>query len=191
MIARTLTAIGFALTLAHSPAAASEISFAPSVNKAVNACMDMNTGARTELLQAVQDGFGDWLVWLQASDSTLRMCNASGEGAVYTNAQVAGDLLAGRGAELIGLQAYAASIAPAQVDPAQVAAAVCAAVGSHLDDMSVAATVEDGMGDYLVWLKNAKEELWVCNASADAKLYSFEPVDVPINDYQAVQMRFA
>jgi hypothetical protein len=47
------------------------------------------------------------------------------------------------------------------------------------------------MGDYLVWLKNAEEELWVCNASADAKLYSFEPVDMPVNDFESVELRYA
>jgi hypothetical protein len=47
------------------------------------------------------------------------------------------------------------------------------------------------MGDYLVWLKNAEEELWVCNASGDAKLYSFEPVDMPVNDFESVELRYA
>ena len=51
------------------------------------------------------------------------------------------------------------------------------AIGAYIEDMTIVATVEDGMGDYLVWLKNANEELWLCNASGDAKLYSFEPVD--------------
>ena len=48
--------------------------------------------------------------------------------------------------------------------------------------MTVIATVEDGLGDYLVWLENGQSELWMCNASADAELYAFEPVDYPIND---------
>jgi hypothetical protein len=47
------------------------------------------------------------------------------------------------------------------------------------------------MGDYLVWLKNANEELWVCNASADAKLYGFEPVDMPVNDFEPVELHHA
>ena len=39
--------------------------------------------------------------------------------------------------------------------------------------------------------RDPNEELWVCNASADAKLYGFEPVDMPVNDFESVELRFA
>ena len=71
------------------------------------------------------------------------------------------------------------------------AAALCAAIGSYVEDMQVVATVEDGLGDYLVWLQNADEGFWMCNASSDAKLYDFEPVDMPLNGSGSVETREA
>ena len=38
----------------------------------------------------------------------------------------------------------------------------------------------DGVGDYLVWLKAGEESYYACDASAEAELYAFEPVTVPL-----------
>ena len=113
---------------------------------------------------------------MKDKDGDLWMCNANAEGAVFTNVFMQGDLLKGDGASLIGSQR--ADRRPTR--PAR--RALCAAVGSHIEDMQVVATVDDGLGDYLTWLKNGDDDLWICNASADAKLYDFEPVDLPLND---------
>jgi hypothetical protein len=188
MLPRTLTAIGVALALSQAPAAAAETSFRAGVDRAVNACMGMNAATPTVLVEAVEDGFGDWLVWLKDKRDGLWMCNASGEGAVYANASVRGDLLAGKGADLIGRGREPTTV---RFDPVRTAEAVCAAVGGYVETVQVVGTVEDGMGDYLVWLQNAEEKLWMCNASSDAKLYGFEPVDYPLNDFEPVEIRFA
>jgi hypothetical protein len=58
---------------------------------------------------------------------------------------------------------------------------LCASVGAMMEDMRIVATAPDGMGDYVVWLQTGDESYWVCNASADAKLYVFEPVKYPVN----------
>ena len=190
MFARTLTAVGLMLVLAQAPGDAAEISLGVGLDKAVNACTDMNDYAPTELVESVEDGLGDRLIWLKDKDGDLWMCNASDQGAVYANVLMEGDLLDGHGAELVGEQSGARS-RNVRFNPAETAEAVCSVVGNHIDDVEIIATVEDGLGDYLVWLQNANEELWVCNASAEAKLYSFEPVDMPLNDFQPVDLRNA
>lgn len=187
MFARTMTAIGLALALA-APASADEISLGAGSRTAVNACTGMNDYAPTEVVEVVDDGLGDWLIWVKDKDGDLWMCNASDEGAVYANVLIEGDLLEGIGIDLIS---YSQVGDHSSRRPAATAEAVCAAVGDLIEDLTVTATVSDGLGDYLVWLENANGELWMCNASADAKLYSFEPVDIPINDYVAVELRYA
>jgi hypothetical protein len=191
MFARTLTLIGFALALAQAPAEAAEVSLGVGADTAVNACTDINDYAPTEVVEAVEDGLGDWLVWVEDKDGDLWMCNASEAGAVYANVLMQGDLLAGDGADLIGYRQTGSRASGTWFGPAGTAEAVCASVGNMIDDIHVVATVDDGLGDYLVWLKNGNEDLWVCNASADAKLYSFEPVDMPLNDFRPVETRDA
>ena len=50
-----------------------------------------------------------------------------------------------------------------------------------MEDLEIVATVDDALGDYVVWLKNGDGAYWMCNASADAKLYSFESVQYPLD----------
>jgi hypothetical protein len=54
-----------------------------------------------------------------------------------------------------------------------------------MEDLEIVATVDDALGDYLVWLQNGDDAYWMCNASADAKLYSFEPVQYPLDGSEA------
>ena len=94
-----------------------------------------------------------------------------------------GDLLKGEGAQLIGFSRP--TVADRQRTPAPPGQGRRVALRGRrrdIEDMQVVATVEDGLGDYVTWLKNANDELWICNASGDAKLYGFEPVDQPLND---------
>jgi hypothetical protein len=189
MLIRTLIAAGLSLAFAHAPAAAVELTPA-GVEKADQACVSMNEYGPVETVKTVEDGLGDYLIWVKDKDGDLWMCNANGEGAVFTNVLMQGDLLKGDGAALLGVERAADDTIPGY-EPAVVAEALCTSVGHYIEEMQVVTTVSDGMGDYLTWLKNANDELWVCNASAGAKLYSFEPVDVPVNDCEAVELRDA
>jgi hypothetical protein len=143
---------------------------------ATTACADHNAYGPVEKAEAVSDGVGDWLVWVQDRDGDLWICNASSAGAVYANALLQGDLLNGVGGDFV------VGTAPARdgADPADQAAKLCAAVGDVIEDMDIVATVADGMGDFLVWLKNADDALWMCNASGDSKLYALEKVGAPL-----------
>jgi hypothetical protein len=193
MSARILAAAGLALVLTQAPAFAGEPNVETGAATAVAACQTFNTAGPVELVGAVEDGLGDFVVWSKDANGDLWLCNANSEGAVFVNTKIVGDLISGDGAALIGFQAASNSgrnLIP-QANPADVATALCAAVGGYIEDMQVVATVEDGLGDYLVWLKNADEALWMCNASADAKLYDFEPVDLPLNGVEAAETRTA
>ena len=189
MFTRILIAAGLSLAFAQGPAAAAERA-ANGVEKAGEACTAMNEYGPVETVKTVEDGLGDFLIWVKDKDGDLWMCNANGEGAVFTNVLMQGDLLKGDGAAFLGVE-RASDGAVAGYEPAVVAEALCAAIGSHIEEMEVVVTVSDGMGDYLTWLKNANDELWVCNASAEAKLYGFEPVDLPVNDFEPVELRDA
>jgi len=192
-----LATAGLALILANAPAFAGERNTGrdvdPGMAKAVSACTALNGYAPVETAATVPDGMGDWLVWLKDKDGDVWLCNASSAGAVFANTMMQGDLLAGDGGTLVNVQPASSSTnaRPLRQNPADTAAALCAAVGSYIEDMQIVATVEDGLGDYLVWLQNGDEAYWLCNASADTKLYDFEPVDTPLNDFQAVETRSA
>jgi len=176
MFTRLFSAAGFAFALMQAPALATEI--APDgKDKAVQACQAMNQYGPVTVQKTVEDGMGDWIVWVKDKDQDLWMCNANSHGAVFTNVLMQGDLLKGDGGRLIGLHPVSNNASGG----AREAQALCAAIGRYIEDMQVVTTVEDGLGDYVTWLKNGENQLWVCNASGDAKLYDFEPVDLPLN----------
>jgi hypothetical protein len=181
MFARILTAAGLFL-IVHVPAGAAE--FTPDgVEKAIAACQALNTYGPVEVIKTTDDGLGDLLIWIKDKDGDLWMCDANVSGAVFTNVMMEGDLLKGDGAQVVGLQTIANTTSGAA--PADVAAAVCMGVGNIIEPMQVVVTVEDGLGDYVTWMKNASEQLWLCNSSGDAKIYGFEPVEMPLNDVPA------
>jgi hypothetical protein len=191
MFARTLTAFGLTLILAHAPAKADALGQNTGMDTAARACTALNEYAPTQLVGAVEDGLGDWLVWIEDKDGDLWMCNANSKGAVYANVLMEGDLLKGTGAELIGDQPVSDRNRTRGFDPAATAETLCSTIGNYFEEMQVVATVEDGLGDYLVWLQNANEALWMCNASGAAELYSFEPIDIPLNDANEAELRYA
>jgi hypothetical protein len=188
MFPRTLRAAALLLTIANASAGAVEIT-PDGVEKAKAACTAMNQYGPVEAVKAVEDGMGDWIVWVKDKDADLWMCNASSAGAVFTNVMMQGDLLKGDGAALVGFQPVANRTGGA--NPGQVAETLCATIGSHIEPMQVLVTVEDGMGDYLTWLKNGNDQLWLCNASGEAKLYDFEAIDLPLNDFEPTERRDA
>ena len=55
------------------------------------------------------------------------------------------------------------------------------AVAEQVEDMEIVATVEDGMGDYLVWLQNDDEGLWGLQRLRQANDV-FEAVDYPAEE---------
>lgn len=189
MFTRIITAAALTLTLATA-AGATGIATPDGVEKAKAACSAINEFGPVEVVKTADDGLGDLVVWVKDKDGDLWLCNANAAGAVFTNVLMQGDLLKGDGPALVGFQPVALRSGGAN-NPAAVAEALCASIGNYIEPLQVVVTVEDGMGDYLTWLKNANEELWLCNASGDAKLYDFEAVDLPLNDYQPIELRDA
>ncbi|MGH6922586.1 MAG: hypothetical protein ACRED5_02345 [Propylenella sp.] len=184
-----LRSIAAAITLTAALAASASASAAAekpargisAIQAAVFACMSFNREARSLALTAVEDGIGDWLVWLRDANGGLRLCNASAEGNIYVNAAIRGDVLQGAGERAIEL-APVATPAAATVDPAEKAERVCAAASRKIGGARIVATVGDGVGDYLIWLEDSGGSYWACNASADAKLWVFEPARAPLNN---------
>lgn len=149
---------------------------------AVEACMGFNEYAPVTLVDAVEDGMGDTLVWLEDRDGDLWMCNADADGNVYFNVFMEGDLLEGDGLQLVG---WEQSDLPDthRPDPQLAAEQLCTAVlEEFFEETSISiTTVSDGFGDYLVWLSTDEGGLWACNASADNILFAFEEIDGPLN----------
>ena len=146
---------------------------------AIAVCLSVNQYGPVQAAKAVEDGVGDWIVWVRDKDNDLWLCNASAEGNVYASVLIKGDRLAGRGEEAIALMQVAHT--PSAMPEAEKAERVCAAAGRKVDARRLVATVEDGLGDYVVWLQGNEHTYWLCNASGDAKLYVFEPVRSPIH----------
>jgi len=174
MFTRLFSAAGFAFALMQAPALATEI--APDgKDKAVQACQAMNQYGPVTVQKTVEDGMGDWIVWVKDKDDDLWLCNADKEGDVYANVLLNGDMLDGEGAQLVTDEGSR------HPGPAESAERLCAAVGSFKGELEIVATVDDALGDYLVWLKNNEDAYFMCNASSDDKLYTFESVQYPID----------
>ena len=145
-------------------------------DSAVAACLDFNEYKPANLVDAAEDGLGDWIVWVKDKDGDLWLCNANSGGEVYANVLLNGDLLDGDGTSMLA-DSTAAGDSARRTAPSR----LCTTVGDYMEDLEIVATVDDALGDYLVWLKNGDGAYWMCNASSDAKLYSFESVQYPID----------
>jgi hypothetical protein len=186
MFNRIFIAAGLAFLATNAPASAGTI-VPDGAHKAAAACEAMNAFGPTRVVANIDDGLGDRIVWIKDRDGDVWMCSASARGAVFANTMMKGDLLKGSGDALLGIH----TVADSAHGGAAEAQALCTAVGSHLEQMQVITTVEDGLGDYITWLKNADDQLWVCNASRTAKLYDFEAVDLPLNGVAPAELRSA
>jgi hypothetical protein len=174
-MSKLLIAAAALWTLAAAPAAMASEDWQPKGrDSAVAACIDFNGYKPAKLDAAVEDGLGDWIVWVKDKDDDLWLCNANEEGEVYANVLLNGDLLSGDGASMITEDISRAG-------PATKAEKLCAAVGGYMEDLEIVATVDDALGDYVVWLKNGEDSYWMCNASADSKLYTFEAVEYTLD----------
>lgn len=178
----TAAAVIAAGLLSANVAQAHDRSDARNQEAAAAACMDFNQYAPVTVVEMVDDGLGDTLVWLEDRDGDLWMCNADADGNVYFNVFMEGDLLEGEGLELVGWQ-EASFPGSDQADPGLAAERLCLAVlEEFLEETSTSTTtVSDGLGDYLVWLSTDEGSLWACNASADNVLYAFEEIVGPID----------
>lgn len=156
---------------------------------AIEACADHNLYGPVMLVEAVEDGLGDMLVWLEDRDGDLWLCNADPDGNVYLNVLIDGDLLEGEGYELVSWGANQPSFGQ-RPNPRFAAERLCTAVLEEYFDLTSiwATTVADGLGDYLVWLEADEGSLWACNTSADNTLYVFERVDAPIDHFDGGPM---
>ncbi len=163
-----ITAAAF-LALAFSPSLAS--AGQGSEDLAIGVCSDFNEYGPVELIGVNDDGMGDYMVWLEDVDGYLWGCNVSEDGDIYANVPMGLDLLEGEGAGLINVSAGR--------NPARVVENFCAEIAEN--DVEVVASVEDGFGDYLVWLDNGDQTFTMCNASLAGELYAFETVDMPLN----------
>ena len=170
-----------AIAAVSTPAAAASWQSAEGEAAAVEACKGFNDYGPAELVTVVDDGMGDFLVWLEDVDGDLWACNASAGGDIYANALVIDDLLGGEGVEMVHLVGGSPSR-----NPAKPAENLCVALTG--EPARVVASVEDGLGDWLVWLTVDDGETFVmCNASSDGVLYAFEDVSLPINDLPVVE----
>jgi hypothetical protein len=148
---------------------------------AIKACSTVNPKQPVDVLNAVDDGtgIGFSLVWMKDADGNLWMCDADSQGNVYTYTILTGDLLAGTGPELIGLQP--ASNGTLDGDPKTIAEKVCVA---HLEGGGkVLVSAPDGLDSdpgFIVFVQDTAGGFHLCNATGDAMIWAFEPVGDPI-----------
>ncbi|MEO1200483.1 MAG: hypothetical protein AAFX39_14845 [Pseudomonadota bacterium] len=145
---------------------------------AASACLVINEYQPTEIVAMAEDGMGDYIVWLSDRDGDLWACNANAQGDIYTYDLIVGDLFEGEGVAMLMDAGYQQINLAAQTSPQEVANTICALPLGN--EGEIIASVPDGMGDYLVWLIDGSEQLWMCNASARAEVYTYTPVDVPL-----------
>ena len=169
------------LALAFSPVVSATANAGAS-DVAIEACSNFNEYGPVEVMAAVDDGMGDTLVWLTDADEDLWACNASGEGDIFANVMVDDDLLEGEGPAMVQL----VSGNPSR-HPELQAGRLCLAVAEE-QNVEIVASVEDGLGDYMVWLEvDGGESYIMCNASSDGALYAFETVAMPLNDGPVIE----
>ncbi len=165
---------------ASTPSAATEpTTEAAARQAAADACLAFNEYRPGQVTQVAGDGLGDWIVWVRDKDNDLWLCNASSEGNVFANSMIRGDLLHGKGEQALALMSVAHT--PSRNAGAEAAERLCAAGGRKVGATAIVRTVEDGTGDYIVWLKANDESYWLCNASAKAELYVFQHVGSALN----------
>ena len=100
---------------------------------------------------------------------------------LYAAADAAGWNLGGWGLAAVG--AVLGIVATAWGKVKDVCWRVIGLAVTDADDAEVVGSVEDALGDYLVWIEAFDGELSLCNASAIGEVYAFEPVDMPLNPW--------
>lgn len=134
---------------------------------ATSACVAFNPGA--DVIKTVEDGVGDYLVWVHMPNADMIACNANANGEVFANVITGHDLLGGAGAAFV-------EVVSASNDPALSAETAC---GQARPQADVYTSAPDGLGDYLVWMEEG-EGIVLCNASAEGEIYILEEVGAPL-----------
>lgn len=166
-----ITAAAF-LALAFAPSLASAGNSTGNSNLAVDTCSAFNEYGPVELVGVNDDGMGDYMVWLEDADGYLWGCNVSEEGDIYANVPMGYDILEGEGAQIIQVGLVR--------NPERAVEKFCTDLAEG--SVEVVSTIEDGFGDYLVWLDAGDGSFIMCNASLNGELYAFETVSMPINE---------
>jgi len=148
---------------------------------AIKACSTVNPSQPVKVVNAVDDGsgIGFSLVWLNDKDGNLWMCDADASGNVYSYSIVTSDLLAGAGAEMIGLQQT--SNGTYEGEPQKIAEKVCAAYLT--DGGKVLASTPDGFESdpgFVIFVQDTAGSFHLCNATGDAMIWAFEPIGEPL-----------
>src|SRR3990170_7108101 len=148
---------------------------------AIKACSTVNPSQPVTVVNAVDDGsgIGFSLVWLNDKDGNLWMCDADASGNVYSYSIVTSDLLAGAGAEMIGLQQT--SNGTYEGEPQKIAEQVCAAYLT--DGGKVLASAPDGFEadpGFVIFVQDIAGNFHLCNATGDAMIWAFEPIGEPL-----------
>ena len=154
---------------------------------AIQACSTVNPSQPVKVVNAVDDGsgIGFSLVWLNDKDGNLWMCDADASGNVYSYSIVKSDLLAGAGAEMIGLQQT--SNGTYEGEPQKIAEKVCAAYLT--DGGQVLASTPDGYDadpGFVIFVQDTAGNFHLCNATGDAMIWAFEPIGDPLTFPQQV-----
>ena len=113
------------------------------------------------------------------------MCDADASGNVYTYSIVKSDLLAGAGAEMIGLQQT--SNGTYEGEPQKIAEKVCAAYLT--DGGKVLGSTPDGLASdpgFVIFVEDSAGNFHLCNATGDAMIWAFEPIGEPLKLDQRV-----
>ncbi len=177
MFKHLLTAAAFA-ALAMTPIAASASgpgTDGPDRGAAIEGCVEFNENGPVRLVDVINDGLGDYLVWIEDKVGRLWACNASSYGDVYANVRIDGDIAGGKGIDPIHNVSDTG-----WVSPALNAERVCMLMTDGDTAMAIA-TAADGAGGYLIWLENATGDLTMCNASGKGEVFAFLGVDMPLN----------
>ena len=142
-------------------------------------CATLNEYQPVDVVSIAPDGMGDYIVWMTDTDGDVWACNASGQGDVYAYDLIIGDLLEGLGREmLIDVGIIQVGSRPTMSDE-EIAVRTCWAV-SEDDNSAPIVAVEDGVGDYLVWIQETNGDLYMCNANGNGEIFIYTKVDYPI-----------
>ncbi len=147
----------------------------PDRDAAIEACLAFNEKGPARLIDVLDDGLGDYLVWIADVNGSRWACNASGFGEIYANLRIGDDLLNGLGFDLVHKVADTG-----WESPSITAERVCLAMGKD-PGVNVIAAVADGTSGYAIWLQNGDGDLTFCNATGKGEVFAFQTVDTPIN----------
>jgi hypothetical protein len=148
---------------------------------AARACSQINEYQPARFVSAVNDGRGNLVVWVRDTDGDLWMCNADRTGNVYANDIMAGDMLNEEGLDrLLTENVFDDLGAIERQEPKVIAESICR-ISAPEQPAQVISTAPDGMNDYTVFVRDAGNDVFICNASGDAEIFSFVEIGRPLN----------